>query len=135
MADQDELFPKEGTPTPAFGTDPHKLHTRDATSTSKGAAHRIDSAGKERAVYEIVEGFGVEGCILDDVRRVYFEKYGFSASAVSTVSARFSALERKELIFYPGTERKGASGSNQRVRVAMKFKQQWEEIHGPIPIT
>ena len=124
MTDKPATTDMFGVPpeSPTFGTDPHKLHRTDAPSTSVAAAHGVNTTEKERMVYEIVESFGAAGCILDDVCDAWFEKHGFSASAVNTISARFKALEEKKLIHYTGEKRPGQSGRQSRVRIAMKFK-------------
>lgn len=116
---QDELF---GLPPALFGTDPHKLHRTDAPSTSVAAAHSVNTTKSEAFVYEIVESFGPAGCILDEVLAVAFEKQGFAARVVNTVTARFKALEEKGLIYYTGETRPGESGRQSRVRVATKFR-------------
>ena len=120
-----------------FGTDPHKLHRRDAPLTSVAAAHAVDTTKMERMVYEIVLAFGENGCILDDVwRYLVATQYPnrpahdpIFMSLGNTVSARFKALEEKGLIYYTGETRAGASGRQSRVRVASVFKEAMENRH------
>ena len=92
-----------------LGTAPHKLHRREAPPTSVDAAHSIDSIRLERMVYDAICQHGPEGCIATELLQQ------FSAFAYSSITARFSALERKGLIVCGPDKRVGASGRNQRV--------------------
>ena len=112
----------ESPESPTFGTDPHKLHRRDAVSTSVKAAHAVDSPEKERWAYEIIEAFGGPGCIQDQVGRRWIALHPFIISFMNTVTARFKALAEKNLIYFTGETRPGESGKQQRVMVATKFR-------------
>jgi len=92
-----------------FGTSPYKLARKDSPPTSKASAHSVDSAGKERLVYEYILSTGERGCISSDVINAFPEL------PYSTITARFSALKRKELIFVTGEKRKGDSGRYMQV--------------------
>lgn len=92
-----------------FGTAPHKLARNDSPQTSKASAYTVDSAGKERLVYEFILSCGERGCISSDVINA------FPDLPYSTITARFSALKRKKLIYVNGDKRKGDSGKFMQV--------------------
>ena len=95
-----------------FGTEPHKLHRSDSPSTSVESAHSVDTTTLERMVYEQIKSAGDEGLIADDLLNM------FSDFPYSSITARFSALERKDLIERKGEKRRGRSGRNQLVMTA-----------------
>ena len=101
-----------------FGTDPRKLHRTNDPNTSVEAAHAVDTSKLEGMVYRAIKGFGYNGCIAADILGLY-RSYPYSS-----ITARFSALERKGLIECGGSDgkdvRKGPSGRNQRVMRAVK---------------
>lgn len=100
-----------------FGTDPRLLHRSDSPETSVEAANAVDSTRLEKMVYEDIASFGDDGCIANDLLRL---RPGFP---YSSITARFAALERKELIYYRGDKRKGDSGRNQRIMRIERRKQ------------
>ena len=102
--------------TTIFGTDPYKLVRKADPHTSKDAARGVNTARWEKRVLEIVERYGERGCIQDDVLRDIARIYGYVS--YSTVTARFKALEEKNLIYYTSEKRKGSSNRMSRVRVA-----------------
>ena len=75
-----------------YGTAPQKLHRSDSPSTSIEAAYSVDTTTLERMVYEQIKLAGDEGLIADDLLNM------FSDFPYSSITARFSALERKDLI-------------------------------------
>lgn len=108
MGDLFEYVPPP-PPPPAYGTEPHKLARRDGPGTSAAAASSIDTTALERMVHDAIERHGSGGCIADDVLAE------FPGFAYSSITARFSALERKGLITCGPDRRKGLSGRGQRV--------------------
>ncbi len=99
-----DLFEQE---TPVY-----KLHRRDAPETSVQAAKKLDATKLEIIVLNAIKTFE-NGCISDDVRDYCLKHHGINS--YSSVTARYKALEEKELIEYTGEKRKGVSGRNQRV--------------------
>ena len=94
---------------PSFGTEPHKLHRRDGPETSRDAAYSIETTRLEKMVLDVIRAFGPRGCIADDVR------HELTYLSYSSVTARFSALQNKELITCGPDKRPGESGRQQRV--------------------
>lgn len=99
--------------TETFGTFWRKLVRRNDPETSHEAAQSVDTNRMEQIVYETIASFHA-GCIADQV----LEK--LSMFPYSSVTARFSALNRKGLIEYTGQTQKGRSGRNQRVMTISK---------------
>lgn len=83
-----------------FGTEPHKLHRRDAVDTSVAAAHTVDTTTDEKRVYDLVLAAGETGTTLKELQPLM----GKDRSAFS---GRISALLRKGLIVDAGTRRDG----------------------------
>ena len=98
---------------PIFGTNPKLLARRDSPDTSREAAAKVDTTTLENMVYEAIKAFGEVGCISDDIVKQY------AHMPYSSITARFSGLERKSLIKYTGEKRKGRSGKQQRVMVSI----------------
>jgi len=96
-----------------FGTEAFKLVRKNDPSTSHAAAESVNTTHLEQLVYETIKGYGVKGCIADNVLGHYRDM------PYSSITARFSGLERKGFIVYPGEKRKGKSGRYQRVMVAV----------------
>ena len=88
--------------------EPWKRHRRDAPDTSIEAAYAINVGAVQQIVYDAIDSFGNEGCISDQVLD-YLSQMGYA-----TVTARYSELYDRGLIFYDG-KRPGRSGRNQRV--------------------
>jgi hypothetical protein len=101
---------------PAFGTDSRKLYRRGDPDTSREAAEGVDTNHLEQLVYECIWHFGAHGCISDDVRARW------QSLPYSSVTARFSALEKKGLIVCGPDKRQGLSGRSQRVMRASGVK-------------
>lgn len=93
-----------------YGTPPHMLHRRDDPDTSKEAAHAVDTTELEEIVFKAIASFGGVGCIADDLLKRFHPPYPYSS-----ITARFSALERKKFITCGPDKRKGKSGRQQRV--------------------
>lgn len=100
-----------------FGTWVGKLYRKDASQTSIDAALTTDTATLEEKVYNILIEAGHTGMISDEVRDVCQKRY--NVTAYSSVTARYKSLYEKGLIAYTGDTRKGRSGKNQRVMVAV----------------
>jgi len=96
-------------PPPPYGTEAHKLARTDGPDTSREAAHTVDTTALERMVHRAIARHGRSGCIADDVLDQ------FPGHAYSSITARFSALERKALISCGPDKRKGRSGRGQRI--------------------
>jgi hypothetical protein len=94
-----------------FGTPIHQLVRRDDPVTSYEAAEKVDTTKLEKMVLEAIKGFP-EGCIADQVLEL------FPNAHYSSITARFSALLRKDHIEIIGT-RPGRSGRQQRIMRAL----------------
>ena len=94
-----------------FGTPVHMLVRREAPATSYGAAEKVDTTKLEKQILEVIKGFP-DGCIADQVLEM------LPGAHYSSVTARFSALLRKEHIEVIGT-RPGRSGRQQRIMRAV----------------
>ena len=104
----------------SFGTEPYKLRRSDSLSTSIEASEAVDTTKLEELVYKTIKSFDTNGCIADDVLSIH------SSYPYSSITARFSALERKGFITRLGDKRKGKAGRNQSVMTAIDRTQ--EEI-------
>lgn len=96
-------------PPPAYGTEPHKLARVEPPGTSKAAAASLDTTALERMVHRAIAKRAAAGAIADEILD------DFPGFAYSSITARFSALERKGLIACGPDRRKGRSGRGQRV--------------------
>lgn len=96
-------------PKPTYGTDAHKLARTEGPDTSHAAAQSVDTTALERMVHRAIARHSQSGCIADEVLDQ------FPGHAYSSITARFSALERKGLISCGPDKRKGRSGRGQRV--------------------
>lgn len=104
-----------GIPDTMFGTPPHKLVRHIGPKTSIDAACKVITSKREKMVYEAIQSFGAQGCIIDQVRAIY------PNLPYSTITARPAALIEKGLIIDTGAEKKGNSGAMQRVLRAVEF--------------
>lgn len=109
MADLFDYHPPKPPAPPIYGTEPFKLARAASPGTSTAAACSIDTTALERMVHEAIDRHGAAGCIADEVLDE------FPGYAYSSITARFSALERKGLIACGPDRRKGRSGRGQRV--------------------
>ena len=101
-----------------FGTEPNKLHQTNAPTTSVEAAYGIDTTRLEDIVYSVIRTSGKVGIISDEVRKRCKSMYGIEA--YSSITARYKALKDKDLIKYTGEKRRGDSGRNQNVMIALE---------------
>ncbi len=92
-----------------YGTDPVKLYREGDPDTSAEAAHSVDTTYLEKIVHAAIKASGAAGCISADLLAK------FSHLPYSSVTARFSALERKGFISCGPDKRIGPSGRKQRV--------------------
>ena len=92
-----------------FGTEAHKLARSTDPATSHAASRRVDTTRLEKMVYEFIATAGPGGVIAADILDA------FPRTPYPSITARFSALERKELIVCGPDKRVGPSGRNQRV--------------------
>ena len=100
---------------PTFGTEPYKLHRSNSLPTSIEAAYAVDSTALEKLVYGEILDSGVRGLIADDLLMKH------SSLPYSSITARFSALERKGFISRIGDKRIGRSGRGQMVMRASRY--------------
>lgn len=98
---------------PPYGTPAKELARRESPDTSKEAAESLDTTKLEREVHVIIHNFR-DGCISDQVRAALPRK------TYSSVTARFSALERKGYISCGPDKKTGFSGRKQRVMRSLK---------------
>jgi hypothetical protein len=92
-----------------FGTNPHKLHRADSPDTSVEAAYAVNTTKLEEMVFNAIKASGDYGVTASVLLTMYPNR------PYSSITARFSALEHKGMIYYLGDKRKGISGRNQRV--------------------
>lgn len=114
-----------------FGTDPHIIHRTDGPDSSAVAAHMVDTASGEKLVYEIIESYGLEGCVLDQLKADFRKRAGIDTQYVN----RRTGLHQKGRVLVTHIKRKGTSGAPQYVYVARDLLQpewiQWmKENHG-----
>lgn len=102
--------------TEQYGTDPIELYRAGDPDTSAEAAHSVDTTHLEKIVHAAITASGAAGCISADLLAK------FSYLPYSSVTARFSALERKGFITCGPDKRIGPSGRSQRVMRAGEHK-------------
>ena len=81
-------------------------------STSIAAFHTAAILPMRERVFEIIDSYGVDGCIADDVIEQFHKSETMNTSAIT---ARFSELVRDERVIRCGDTRMGASGKQQLV--------------------
>ena len=81
---------------------PHKLHRKNAPSTSKDAAYSVPLAKTRAFVLGLIEEAGEKGITVKEMEKNY------PNMGRSTISSRPSELERLNLIFYAGDKRDGS---------------------------
>lgn len=104
----EDLIDRMNAP-PAYGTEAHKLARTDSPETSKAAAQSLETTRLEKMVHKAIAEAGADGITADGVL------HRFQQFAYSSITARFSALERKGLISCGPDKRRGKSGRGQRV--------------------
>lgn len=114
MIDQPDLF----SSAVSYGTPARKLARRDGPDTSKEAAQSLETSRLERMVHEAIRSYGEQGCCAYQLLEHRFRDLPYSS-----VTARFSALERKGLISCGPDKRKGPSGRSQRVMRSIRDPQ------------
>lgn len=82
--------------------------------TSHDAAKSFDPTALEAKVLEVIQSYGQDGCIKDQILQ------HFPADAAPTITPRLAPLMRKGWIEDTGDRRKGNSGRNQRVHRAIR---------------
>lgn len=82
--------------------------------TSHDAAKSFDPNALEAKVLEVIQSYGQDGCIKDQILQ------HFPADAAPTITPRLAPLMRKGWIEDTGERRKGSSGRNQRVHRAIR---------------
>lgn len=103
-----------------FGTPAYKLARADGPETSKAAAKAVNTNRMEQACYDIIESFGADGCISDQVRDIAAEQHG--PTAFQSITCRYSGLIEKGLVVVKEGETKlGRSGRKQRVMRAARY--------------
>lgn len=85
-------------------------------ATSMAAYHSIATTDLEQKVLDVIDTAGATGCISDQVRACY------PHLSYSSITARFSSLEKKGQIYRAGDTRPGTSGRQQQVMRLAKYK-------------
>jgi len=106
--DEPDLFAMPSAES-LFGTDPRLLHRAGGPETSEDAAYGVDTSKLERQMFNAICTYGRNGCIADDLLDDH------SYLPYSSVTARPSALERKNLIVRGPDKRVGKAGKEQFV--------------------
>lgn len=84
------------------------------SSTSLTAYKSLDVTAREQTVLDVIEAFGKDGCIYDEVQAAL-------PHLPNSVSGRFLTLERKGKIYRNGETRPGNSGNPQKVMRHIKY--------------
>lgn len=100
---------------PSYGTDSKALARREDPATSRAAGDKVDTTRLEAMVHRAIHARGDNGCIAQDLLDQFLGNYAYSS-----ITARFSALERKGFISCGPDKREGASGRAQRVMRSLK---------------
>ena len=80
-----------------FGTEPHKIHRKDAPDTSIAAAHSVDTQGDEAKVYKFYQAHP-QGLTLKDLEPMM-------GKPRNTFSGRVSRLLERDLVEDSGARR------------------------------
>lgn len=99
------------------------LSRTNSPDTSKSAAASIKITELEHKVLVAIRAFGAAGCIQDELLDAN------PGLAYSSITSRPSGLKRKGLIVDTGDRRKGHSGRNQAVLVAVEFLDEYLRLH------
>ena len=81
---------------------PHKLHRKNAPSTSKDAAYSVPLAKTRAFVLGLIEEAGQKGITIREMTK------RFPEISPSSITSRPNELEKLELIFYAGDKRDGS---------------------------
>jgi hypothetical protein len=88
-------------------TNPKTLRRNLDPYTSHESAEKVDTNRMEKIVWSVIDSFGENGCISDQVQ------YALPEYRYSTITARYKALKEKGLIVTDGTSLKAESGRKQ----------------------
>ena len=84
-----------------YGTDPHTIHRKDAPDTSVAAAHRVDTAKDEEAIFKMFcNAMATHGLTVKDIAKRMGKQ-------VNQISGRLTALQDKKMIEDSGIRRDG----------------------------
>lgn len=89
-------------------------------STSMEAFRSLSVGTLREEILELIEAYGEDGCISDDLLS-HFPTEDRQSS--STITSRFSELEREGLIFRNGDTRPGRTGRQQKVMRHIKYRE------------
>jgi hypothetical protein len=104
-----------------FGTAPHKLSKRDDPETSHEAAHSIDSAAKERAVFNVVTNCHQDhGMICQEIADALGKQ-------MHDTSPRISALVEKHMLYRHGDKRLGRLSNRKQMIVRIDRRSKVRE--------
>lgn len=84
-----------------YGQHPGEMVRRTDPGTAREAAERVNSAGWEQSVHEVIIARGLTGATIKEVTDSFGEEH------LTTVGPRFAPLRRKGLIFNSGKVRGG----------------------------
>ena len=90
-------------------TNPKTLRRNLDPYTSHESAEKVDTNRMEKIVWSVIDSFGENGCISDQVQRS-LKEYRYS-----TITARYKALKEKGLVVTDGTYKRGRSGRKQQM--------------------
>ena len=82
-----------------FGTDPHRIHRREAPETSVQAAYKVDTATDEETVFKLLCN-NPKGLTLKDLARMMSKQN-------NQISGRITALLSKRMVEDSGERRDG----------------------------
>ena len=99
-----------------LGTPARMLARSNDPSTSHSAAASIDTTKLEGMVLSAYLNAGSHGMTQDELLRL------FPGYSYSSITARPSALKRKNLVAVTGDKRRGDSGRPQAVLVAVQYE-------------
>ena len=88
-------------------TNPKTLRRNLDPYTSHESAEKVDTNRMEKIVWSVIDSFGENGCISDQVQ------YALAEYRYSTITARYKALKEKGLVVTDERTLKGESGRKQ----------------------
>ena len=88
-------------------TNPKTLRRNLDPYTSHESAEKVDTNRMEKIVWSVIDSFGENGYISDQVQ------YALAEYRYSTITARYKALKEKGLVVTDGTAIKAESGRKQ----------------------
>jgi hypothetical protein len=87
----------------------HRVVRKDAPITSLIGANSVDMAKTVEEVYNVIESFGEQGCISDEIQEI------LSHRSYGTVTSKYSWLKSKGYIKVDMRVRKGKAGRPQHI--------------------